>query len=589
MKHIILFLRTSCFVMWTGCASTTDFFANQFFLPNEGVRKPIYSVQTERGIGFITTDNIQLLSDIHRPKKLEKTPTILVRIPFTNTFKNRSRSDVIGRYWARRGYTVVIQGTRGRYESGGEFYPLAHEREDGIQTLHWITEQSWYDGRIAMWGGSAFGHTQWAIADQVDPGPEALFVQIASTNFRDMFYPGNAFSLESALYWAIRSRGNRDREVVSIKDIEKGVNGFPVIEADDRATGDTNFFNDWLINKDNKDYWQQIDGENRTHTIKSPILLMAGWFDPFLPTQLNDFNSILNNAKKSVTKNTRLIVGPWAHARDILLPGAQNSIPYRRESIAPSIAWFDHQLGISKIPLKMSRIKIFVMGDNSWREENEWPLARTKYTNFYLHSMGAANSHNGDGLLKNVIQKKGTFFDEYIYDPLDPVPSAGGAMLGPRSGIQLQNTVESRDDVLVYTTDALTKPLEATGPVSTILYVSTDVPSTDFTAKLVDVYPDGQAYNVCDGILRRDYSKKNNHENNPVEIKIDLWPTSYVFDKGHKIRLEISSSNFPRYDRNTNTGESTPTANTTIIANQKIFHSTNYQSRLILPIIPRSK
>ena len=229
------------------------------------------------------------------------------------------------------------------------------------------------------------------------------------------------------------------------------------------------------------------------------------------------------------------------------------------------------------------------MGDNSWREENEWPLARTKYTNFYLHSMGAANSHNGDGLLKNVIQKKGTFFDEYIYDPLDPVPSAGGAMLGPRSGIQLQNTVESRDDVLVYTTDALTKPLEATGPVSTILYVSTDVPSTDFTAKLVDVYPDGQAYNICDGILRRDYSKKNNHENNPVEIKIDLWPTSYVFDKGHKIRLEISSSNFPRYDRNTNTGESTPTANTTIIANQKIFHSTNYQSRLILPIIPRSK
>jgi len=572
-----------------GCTTSTDFFANRFFLPNDGVRIPSFSVETKRKIGFTTTDGIQLLADIHRPKKIKKTPTILVRIPFTNSFKNRSRSDIIGRYWARRGYTVVIQGTRGRYNSSGQFYPLVHEREDGIQTLRWIENQSWYNGRIAMWGGSAFGHTQWAIADQTNPGINALFVQIASTNFRKMFYPGNAFSLESALYWAIRSRGDRDREVVSIKDIEKGVQGFPVIEADDRATGDTEFFNDWLINQNNDAFWQKIDGVNRTHTLRAPALLMAGWFDPFLPSQINDFTSILNNAKENVASETRLIIGPWAHARDVLLPNSHQAIPYRKESIAPSIKWFDHQLGINKDPLNMPRIKIFVMGTNRWRDENEWPLARTKYTNFYLHSSGAANSLDGDGLLNKTAPYEEETPDNYVYNPKDPVPSAGGAMLGPRSGIQMQNTIESRPDVLVYSTPTLSESLEATGPVRAELYVSTDVPSTDFTAKLVDVYPDGRAYNICDGILRRNYEPNNNSEESPVKISIDLWPTSYLFRKGHRIRLEVSSSNFPRYDRNTNTRAFAPTASETVIANQTVFHSNQYPSRLILPIIPHSK
>ncbi len=577
-----------CFVILSGCAFPIDFIANRFFLPNQGVREASYKTRTERGVGFTTSDGIQLLADVHHPKGLEKTATILIRIPFTKTFGNRVRSDVIGRYWARRGYTVVVQGTRGRYESGGQFYPLIHEREDGIETLHWLAQQPWYDGRLAMWGASAFGHTQWAIADQTHPGPDALFVQIASTNFREMFYPGNAFSLESGLYWAIKSRGDRDREV-SIADLERGVKGFPIIEADDRAIGDTNFFNDWLLNQHNDAYWKAIDGTNRTHTLQAPILLMAGWFDPFLPTQIEDFTNIITHAKEEVASETRLIIGPWGHATSVKLPGTQEALPYRRESIAPSIPWFDYQLGISNEPLNMSRVKIFVMGENRWRDENEWPLARTQYTSFYLHSNGAANSLDGNGWLDNKIPKGEETPDTYVYNPLDPVPSAGGAMLGERSGTQLQNTIELRPDVLVYTTPPLSEPVEVTGPVRAILYVSTDAPSTDFTAKLVDVHPDGLAYNLCDGILRRDYKPTQNGEKAPVKIDIDLWPTSNVFLKGHKIRLEISSSNFPRYDRNTNTGEFIPTATRTVSANQAIFHSAQYSSRLILPIIPCTK
>ena len=555
----------------SGCATVSDFVANQFFLPNEGIREGAYSVWTERRVGFTTSEGISLLADVHHPMGLEKTPTILVRIPYTNTFSNRSRSDVIGRYWASRGYTVVIQGTRGRYESGGQFYPLVHERRDGLETLQWLENQSWYDGRLAMWGGSAFGHTQWAIADQ--SAPDALFVHIASTNFHKMFYPGDAFSLESALYWAIRSRGREDR-AVDIAKLEQGLQTLPIIAADDVAIGDTDFYNDWVLNKNDGKFWAKIDGINRAKTLQAPVLLMAGWFDPFLPTQIEDFKIITTQAKGKVASETRLIIGPWGHALSLNLPGAVTGYPYRQASIAPSIPWFDYQLGLTKQPLDLPRVRLFVMGTNEWRDENEWPLARAEYTPFYIRN---------NGQLNEVLPGKEEESDHYVYNPQNPVPSAGGAMLGTRAGIQIQNEIEKRDDVMVYSTDPLSKPVEVTGPVRAILYVSTDAASTDFTAKLVDVHPDGTAYNLSDGIVRRSYNASNNE---PTKIEIELWPTSNIFLEGHKIRLEISSSNFPRYDRNLNTGEDEPTATKMVPANQTVFHSAEYPSRVILPIIP---
>ena len=561
-------------------------FAARPLLPNKGIRAASYEVRTKRRVGFTTSDGINLLANIHYPKKDGKTPTVLVRIPLTKKFGNRVRADVIGRYWARRGYTVIIQGTRGRYESGGQFYPLLYERQDGIETLEWIKTQPWFDGHVFMWGGSSFGHTQWCISDRPDLGLKALFVQIASTSFRKMFHAGGAFSLESGLFWAIRSRGDRDREVKMV-DLDKAVQGFPLIEADDRSIGDTPFFNDWVLNQDDNDYWKEIDGVNRTHSLQVPILLMAGWFDPFLPTQIEDFNEVTANAKKDVASETRLIIGPWGHANDVKLPNSKKSLPYRSTSLAPSIPWFDHNLGIDEGLLNLPKVKIFILGYNQWRDENEWPLARTQFTSFYLHSNGKANTLSGDGWLNNQIPKGEETPDTYIYNPLDPVPSAGGAMLGPRSGTQLQNAVESRHDVLVYSTDVLPELVEVTGPVRLIMYVHTDAVCTDFTAKLVDVHPNGNAYNLCDGILRRNYQPAVNDDQVPIKIEIDLWPTSNVFMKGHKIRLEVSSSNFPRYDRNPNTGQFIPEATKTVSAKQTVFHSNLLSSHLMLPIIPR--
>ncbi|MBH0189681.1 MAG: CocE/NonD family hydrolase, partial [Nitrospira sp.] len=364
------------------CAPAFDFIAEQFVLPTDGVRPATHTVEIKRGQSFVARDGVTLLADIYRPLGLATMPTILVRIPLTRTASNQIRADVIARYWAKRGYTVVIQGTRGRYGSGGEFYPLIHERADGLETLKWLQDQEWFDGRLAMWGGSSFGHTQWSVADQVSPEASALHVHIVSTNFRRMFFPGEAFALESALYWTIRSRGAEDR-TVDVGDLERAVRTLPVHEADDRAIGDTEFYNDWLRHKDNREFWEAIDGRDRAQTLQAPILLLAGWYDPFLPGQLDDFKVIADRTTPSVGSKSRLIVGPWGHATSIRVPGMETVIPYRESTLESSLPWFDFHLKVTTDRLTMSRVRLFVMGENRWRDEQEWPLARTVYTPYY--------------------------------------------------------------------------------------------------------------------------------------------------------------------------------------------------------------
>jgi putative CocE/NonD family hydrolase len=229
-----------------------------------------------------------------------------------------------------------------------------------------------------------------------------------------------------------------------------------------------------------------------------------------------------------------------------------------------------------------------VLGKNEWRNEQEWPLARTQYAPYFLGSGGAANSAAGDGTLNTIAPSAPAAADFYVYDPLDPVPTTGGAMIGSAAGIARQNDVEARHDVLVYTTPSLNQDMEVTGPISLILYVSTSAPNTDFTAKLVDVHQNGSAFNISEGILRRSYQEAQGPSaaKRVHEIHIELWPTSIVFFKGQRIRLEVSSSNFPRFDRNPNTGNRISTEVHIISAKQTLRHDSEYPSRLILPVIP---
>ena len=552
-----------------------------------GARGPQHAVRIDRGVAMRTADGVTLRADVYRPLRVDKAPTILVRIPFSRTLNNSLFATVVGRFWAERGYTVVIQGTRGRYASEGRYYPLRHEREDGLATLGWLARQPWFDGRVGMWGGSAFGHTQWAVSDALPAFRGAMMVQIASTDFREMFYPGGAFALRSALYWAMRSHGPQD---VWPDDaaVERGAAALPLTRADDVAGTDVPFFNDWLRHPERDAYWQIIDGDDRAATVKVPVHVMAGWYDPFLPTQLRDFARIRAAASPEVARDSRLVIGPWGHAEQVTFPDGYRPRNYRLESLAPTVSWFDrHMRGGQPVASSSSPVRIYVMGANTWRDEQEWPLARTRHISYYLRSGGRANGAAGDGRLTTDAPVTPEPADAFTYDPHNPVPTKGGAELGTGGGIAPQNDVEARADVLVYTTPPLDRDTEVTGEIVARLYVATTAPSTDFTAKLVDVHPNGAAYNVTDGILRRRYTPQVDPARaTPEPINVRLWPTSMVFRRGHRIRLEVSSSNFPRFDRNLNSGEPAASATRAVLAMQAVYHSPESASALVLPIVP---
>jgi putative CocE/NonD family hydrolase len=564
------------------------------------VRRPEYAVRVERSVGMQTSDGVTLRADVFHPVRVTRTPTILVRIPFSKTIANFLFADVVGRFWAERGYTVVIQGTRGRYESDGEHEPLIHEREDGLATLKWLETQPWFDGRLGMWGGSTFGYTQWVIADVLPPDA-ALMIQISSTSFYSMFYPGGAFSLSSALFWALRSHGPED--VWPDADaLDRGVNGWPAADADLRAVGKrVPFFQDWIRNPEWEASgsaiptlnWVSIDWKNRPERLNAPTLLMAGWFDPFLPSQLQDFVRIRSGVRKAA-QDVRLVIGPWAHAVTVPLPGNPPNRNYRLESLAPSIPWFDRHLRRDiREPKAWAPVRLYVMGANVWRDEEEWPLARARETSWYLSSNGRANSASGNGRL-TLAPPSTDAVDSFESDPQNPVPTRGGSALGFGAGVENQSDVERRQDVLVYTSDPLERDTEVTGPVAVELFVDASTPSADFTAKLVNVDEDGTPFNVCDGILRWSQLPPwrpipefipDTAGIQPKFIRIELWPTSMLFRRGHRIRLEIAGSNFPRFDRNPNDGGFAFNATRPKVSTQHVAHGANLPSRLILPMV----
>ncbi len=550
-----------------------------FIAKEIGLRPSIYSVIIEKNTTVRMSDGALLRADIYRPEKLSPAPTILVRIPLDENFKGKFMSNVLGRLWAERGYNVMVQGVRGRFNSTGNHEPFQFEREDGISTLKWLNQQSWHNGKTGMWGGSYFGYTQWVLADQDSLGLNAMLTQISSSSNYTMFYPGGAFSYESALFWATRSHSEKDTPL-AYEELRKGYESVPLIRADDRIVGDIPFYNDWVSHDKTDEFWQKVDGIDRAKHLQVPALMMAGWYDPFLSSQVKDFEDILQYADPLIAKKCKLIIGPWAHAETVAMPDGYMDRNYRLSSIAPSIEWYDEHLKNLEVG-RSARVKIFVMGINEWRDEETFPLQRTMYTSYYL-SADATNANGG------ILQPSTPSYDSsrqaYTFNPADPVPSIGGAVLGARAGAKKQNEIEERDDILVYTSEVLKDNVEVTGKIKLILHVSTDVVNTDFMAKLCDVYPDGSSFNISEGAIRRTY---NGH--NPAEIEIELNPTSNVFRSGHRIRLSISSSSYPRFSLNYNTGNKNYEETTGVIAHQNIYTGSIFMSRLVLPVIPAAK
>jgi putative CocE/NonD family hydrolase len=532
-----------------------------------------YAVRIERSVGFKTSDSTNLIADVFHPQRVEKPPIILVRIPYSKVFLNSLFGNVIGRFWAERGYTVVLQGTRGRYESSGEYEPLIHEEVDGKETLAWLKKQSWFSEKIGMWGGSYFGYTQFVLVDSDDPKISAFIIQLAATDFSKMFYTEGAFALESALQWALGSYGSVDTYPEAEK-LHLASNAIPLISADERTEGtQIGFLRDWMTEPPSSEYWRKLDTTPKLSKIHGPVLSMAGWFDPFLPAQLDNYQQIQQVAPLSAAKESRLIIGPWAHARSVQLPDGFTPRNYRLESLAPSVEWFDLHLLGSAQDMSNSKVRIFVMGRNEWRNENEWPLKRAVHTSYFLERV----KPNSIGVLKHKAVDDETF-DKFVYDPANPLQGLGGAMIGPNAGTFKQYKNVIRLDAITYDTETLQNDMEVTGHPKLILTASTTVKNTDFSARLMDVFPDGSSFNISEGIVRKDFDSTQ-----PTTIEIPLWPTSYVFKNGHKIRLEISSSNFPRFDRNFNSDEPNSRAVTPVKAEQTVFYR---RSQLVLPVIP---
>lgn len=550
-----------------------------FMAKEIGLRPSVYSVAIEKNTPVPMGDGAVLRADIYHPEKLSPAPTILIRIPLDDNFKGKFMSNILGRMWAERGYNVMVEGVRGRFNSTGKHIPFRSEREDGVSTLQWLNKQSWHNGKTGMWGGSYFGYTQWVLADKDSLGLSALLIQISSSSNYKMFHPGGAFAYESALFWATRSYSEKDTPL-NYETLKNGYDGAPLIEADKRTVGDVPFYKDWASHEQMDEFWLSVDGNDRAKHLRVPTLMMAGWYDPFLSSQVQDFEDITQYADRTIAQKSQLIIGPWAHAETVAMPDGYMDRNYRLSSIAPSIRWYDEHLKNVEVGTS-PRVKIFVMGINEWRNEESFPLQRTVYTPYYL-STDTTNSKSGLLLTASPYDSSR---QAYTFDPANPVPSIGGSVLGARAGAKKQNELEKRNDVLIYTSDTLKQNVEVTGKVKLILHVSTDVTSTDFMAKLCDVHPDGSSFNISEGAIRRIYNGKNI----PEEIEIELNPTSNVFLIGHRIRLLVSSSSYPRFSLNYNTGNNNYDERKGVAAHQNIYTGNIFLSRLILPIIPAVK
>ncbi|MBI4873757.1 MAG: CocE/NonD family hydrolase [Acidobacteria bacterium] len=532
-------------------------------------------------------DGVRLCANVFLPAAKGRFPALLVRTPYGKGAQIAPNY----RAFVERGYALVVQDVRGRFDSKGVFDPLNQETPDGEDTLKWIVAQPWSNGSVGMLGGSYLGIVQWRLALTSHPALKAIFPTVSGDDdYFDRFYSrGGALKLGHRLSWL----ADNWRAPDYIKpEFSRFVLHLPLRTADRAAAGQRiDMYQQALDHPAYDAFWKSLSVRERLAQIRVPVYAAGGWFDNFGQGDLEAFAEL-----RKLGRPARLIVGPWPHNMSIPFPGAD----YGRESSVPlrtlQLEWFDYWLkpGPEKKLPAGGPLRIFVMGANHWRDEREWPLRRTRWTPMYLSSRGNANTLGGDGVLTNRPGRREPP-DRYAYDPRNPAPTQGGAVCcNPKTfpwGPMDQRPVERRRDVLVYDSRPLKEDLEVTGPVKVILHVSTSAPDTDFTAKLVDVFPDGLARNLTDGILRLRYRQSLerpvlSRPNEIYSVTIDAGVTSNVFKAGHRLRLEISSSNFPRFDRNPNTGRAVADDSELRNALQAVHHDRAHPSHILLPVIP---
>jgi len=562
-----------------------------------------YAVWTEHGVEAKMRDGTTLRADVYRPKAEGTFPVLLERTPY-----DKRNSAAFGVKAAARGYVVIIQDVRGRYSSEGDWYPFKNESNDGYDTVEWAATLPYSNGKVGMFGGSYVGATQMLTAIAHPPHLAGICPVVTASNYHDGWtYQGGAFEQWFNESWT--SGLAQDTLNRSVAKSTNALNGmwklplteYPLFEVPVSDAGLMRsiapYFLDWLAHPNYDDYWKRWSIEEHFADIKVPMLTIAAWYDIFLGGSLRNYMGVKAHGGSDAARNgQRLLLTIGGHAGSGRKIGDVDFGPAAQfDEDETTLRWYDQILKNAGNEFAGAKpVRIFVMGANQWRDEEDWPLARARETKYFLHSAGKANSSSGDGTL-SVTAPRSESPDRFLYDPANPAPTIGGPLCcdpnhlkpGPRD----QRPVEARQDVLVYSTPPLSQDLEVTGPIKVELFASSSAVDTDFTAKLVDVSPEGFPQNLTEGIVRARYRDSQEQPTfmNPgqtYKFTIDVWSTSNVFRKGHRVRLEISSSNFPRFDRNLNTGEESASARKPVSATNTVYHDAEHPSVLVLPVVP---
>jgi hypothetical protein len=576
------------------------------FLPAPTLAQPAADIVIEHNVTMKTRDGVTLKADVYRPAGDGSFPLLLQRTPY-----DKGGSADFARKAVARGFMVVIQDVRGRYTSAGEWYTFKHEIDDGYDTVEWAAALPHSNGKVGLFGGSYVGATVMLAAISHPPHLAGICPVVTASNYHENWtYQGGAFeqwfneSWTAGLAQDTANRLIREDTNALVGDRVLPLSDFPVFNINPITGGSqlthelAPYFLDWLGHPTYDRYWKQWSIEENYQNIEVPGLTIAAWYDLFQGGSLRNYLGLKAHAGNQAARDRQhLIIAIGGHSGWSRKVGDVDFGPdaaFDEDGI--TLDWFDYLLlGKQNQFASGNPVRIFVMGKNEWRDEPAWPLARATETRYYLQSGGKANSTAGDGSLSTATPgDEGT--DTFVYDPANPVPTVGGPLCcdsehlapGPRD----QKDVETRSDVLVYTTPPLDHDIEVTGPVILDLFAKSSAVDTDFTGKLVDVWPNGFAQNVTEGILRASFRASTTEEPKPItpgkvyEYNIDLWSTSNVFLKGHRIRLEVSSSNFPRFDRNLNTGKSGAQQTQFVKATNTILQGGAHSSALILPVVP---
>lgn len=589
-----------------------------------------YGVRVDRSVLIPMKDGVRLSTDLYFPVGREgKLPTVLIRTPYSKTGFN-GRMEALANMIASQGFVTAFQDTRGRYESEGRFVVQIGDPDDGYDTIDWLSKQPWSNGRVGSYGCSYLGDVQILAAQRPHPALKAMIPQAAGSSIGSAggqykyfgVRRGGAVEFAQNISWFYDSGAKLFFRPPAGLPADQFARLAPLFDPAARRTPG-NFHDMWwrlpirdalsmaaipptdwvdVISRDVTDpWWSQFNYMTDDYRSDVPALHVDSWYDFGVREVIYEFEFMRKRSlSKAARDNQFLIISPTTHCRSERItadePVGERSVgDARYDYWTIYFKWFDYWLnGHQNDITSMPRVQYFLMGRNEWKTATDWPIPGTQMTKVYLRSDGHANSLAGDGVLSFDIAGGGSALDRFTYDPGNPVPTRGGPVCctGPnlQAGSYDQRGVEIRNDVLVYTSAPLQEGMEVTGPVDVVLYVSSDARDTDFTAKLVDVYPDGRAYNLTDGILRARVRDGQQHKvwmesGGVYRMTIDLGATGNFFGAGHRVRVEIASSNFPRFDRNMNTGGNNFDETQWIVAHNAVHHTRAYPSHILLPVV----